>query len=199
MTIKFSQLPLQATIDGTYVVPVVGPGPTSYKTTVDNIGAYLLAGNAATATKLATARTINGVSFDGTANISITASIPTSTSSVLGGVIVPVVGTSGLTNSSGTIGLATASTTQLGAVKIDGTTVTISGSGVISAAPLQATMVHAFAFDANKNLIYTKTTGQAFNYTTDGQNSSYVMVDIGTDVYNYSLDASGNLIATFSS
>jgi hypothetical protein len=199
MTIKFSQLPLQANVTGTYIVPVVGPGPTSYRTTLDNIGAYLLTGNAATATKLATARTINGVAFDGSANISITASVSAATTSAIGGVIIPVVGTSGITNSNGTIGLATATTSQLGGVKVDGTTVTINGSGVISAAPLQSTAIHAFAFDANKNLIYTTTTGQAFNYTTDGQNSSYVMVDIGTDVYSYSLDASGNLIATFSS
>ena len=59
--------------------------------------------------------------------------LPAATSSALGGVIIPAVGTSGITNSSGTIGLATASTTQLGAVKVDGSTVTINGSGVISA------------------------------------------------------------------
>jgi hypothetical protein len=82
---------------------------------------------------------------------------------------------------------------------VDGTTVTINGSGVISATPPQATAVHAFAFDVNNNLIYTTTTGQAFNYTTDGQNSPYSMVDIGTDIYNYSIDANGNLLATFSS
>jgi hypothetical protein len=199
MTIKFSQLPLQANVTGTYIVPVVGPGPTSYRTTLADIGTYLLAGNAASATKLATPRAINGVNFDGTANITITAAVSAATSSAIGGVIIPVVGTSGITNTTGTIGLATASTTQLGGVKVDGTTVTINGSGVISAAPLQSTAVHAFALDGNNNLIYTTTTGQAFNYTTDGQNSAYVMVDIGTDVYSYSLDASGNLIATFSS
>jgi hypothetical protein len=168
MSIKFSQLPLQATVTGTYIVPVVGPGPTSYRTTLADISTYILTGNAATATKLATARNINGVAFDGTADITLTATIPT------------------------------ASTTVLGAVKVDGTTVTIS-SGVISATPPQSTAVHAFAFDANNNLIYTRTTGQAFNYTTDGQNSTYSMVDIGTDIYNYSIDASGNLLATFSS
>ena len=55
------------------------------------------------------------------------------TTLALGGVIIPAVGTSGITNTSGTIGIATATTTQLGAVKVDGTTITIS-SGVISAA-----------------------------------------------------------------
>ena len=89
--------------------------------------------------------------------------LPTATTTVKGGVIIPAVGTSGITNSSGTIGLATASptqlggvkvpavansglsmtngevrlqtagTAQLGGVKVDGVTITINGSGVISA------------------------------------------------------------------
>lgn len=62
-----------------------------------------------------------------------TYTLPAATTSTLGGVIIPAVGTSGITNSTGTIGLATASTTQLGAVKVDGSTITINGSGVISA------------------------------------------------------------------
>ena len=60
--------------------------------------------------------------------------LPAATSSVLGGVRVPVVGTSGLTNTLGTIGLATASTTQLGGVIVDGSSITIN-SGTISATP----------------------------------------------------------------
>jgi plastocyanin len=55
------------------------------------------------------------------------------TTLALGGVIIPAVGTSGITNTSGTIGIATASTSQKGAVIVDGTTITIT-SGVISAA-----------------------------------------------------------------
>ena len=58
--------------------------------------------------------------------------LPAATTSTLGGVIVPAVGTSGFTNTSGSIGLATASATQLGGVKVDGTSITIN-SGVISA------------------------------------------------------------------
>lgn len=57
--------------------------------------------------------------------------LPAATTAALGGVIIPAVGTSGITNTSGTIGLATASTTQLGAVKVDGSTISISG-GIIS-------------------------------------------------------------------
>ena len=58
--------------------------------------------------------------------------MPTASTTVLGGVIIPTVATSGINNTSGSISLATASTTQLGAVKVDGTTITIT-SGVISA------------------------------------------------------------------
>jgi len=89
MPIKISQLPALTVIDGTVVLPVIDNSgtPISKKATVSTLATYILSGNAATATKLATARTINGVSFDGTANISITAALPTATTSVKGGVI----------------------------------------------------------------------------------------------------------------
>ena len=57
--------------------------------------------------------------------------LPAATTTTLGSVIIPTVATSGINNTSGTIGLATASTTQLGAVKVDGSTIQIT-SGVIS-------------------------------------------------------------------
>jgi hypothetical protein len=60
--------------------------------------------------------------------------LPATTTTTLGGVVVPAVATSGIINSSGTIGLAVATTTQLGGVKVDGTSITIS-SGVVSATP----------------------------------------------------------------
>lgn len=44
-----------------------------------------LSGNASSATKLATARTINGVSFDGSANITITAAANGGTSAACSG------------------------------------------------------------------------------------------------------------------
>lgn len=47
-----------------------------------------IAGNAATATRLATARTINGTSFDGTANITVTASAGTLTGTVLNSAVI---------------------------------------------------------------------------------------------------------------
>jgi hypothetical protein len=81
MPIKISQLTELTVIDGTVVVPVVdnsGPTPVSKKSTIANVSAHILSGNAATATKLATARNINGIAFDGTADITITTSIDTS-------------------------------------------------------------------------------------------------------------------------
>jgi hypothetical protein len=57
--------------------------------------------------------------------------LPNASSSVLGGVVVPLVATSGINSANGTITLATASTTQLGGVKIDGTTISKNASGQI--------------------------------------------------------------------
>ena len=93
---------------------------------------------------LATASTtqLGGVKVDGT-SITINGSgvisgsnqyvLPAATTTVLGGVIIPATANSGLTNTSGTIRLATATTNQLGGCKVDGVTITINGSGVISA------------------------------------------------------------------
>ena len=139
MSIKISQLPLETTLSGVTILPIVDPaGPTSYQTTLANVSTYV-------------------------------------------NTVLPV-----------------ATTSALGIVKVDGTTITVSG-GVISATPPQSTVVHAFAFDSSNNLIYTQTTGQSFNYTSDGVNSPYAMVDVGTNIYSYLLDSNGNLIATFSS
>jgi hypothetical protein len=57
--------------------------------------------------------------------------LPAANTTTLGGVIIPAVATSGITNTSGTIGLAIATATQLGGVRIDNTTIGIS-AGIIS-------------------------------------------------------------------
>jgi hypothetical protein len=85
-------------------------------------------GNADTATKLATARTINGVAFDGTANITITAVADASTLS--GNTIASNVLNSSLT-SVGTLGnLTVANLSTLNNVIINGN-VTINGYATI--------------------------------------------------------------------
>ena len=82
---------------------------------------------AGTGITLSTTPGTNTLTIIGTSSYTLGAA----TTSALGGVIIPAVGTSGITNTSGTIGLATATATQLGGVKIDGTTIGIS-SGIIS-------------------------------------------------------------------
>ena len=61
-----------------------------------------------------------------------TYTLPFASNTQLGGVVIPNQITSGITNSNGFIGLATASDTQIGGVKIDGLTIQ-SSNGVISA------------------------------------------------------------------
>lgn len=197
MPIKISQLTQLGTVDGTVVVPVVDLGgvtPISKKSSVADISAFILQGNAATATKLATARTINGVDFDGTANIEITTALATASDTVKGGVIIPLVGTSGITNSSGTIGLAIATNSQIGGVKI-GAGINVSVDGTLTGATRK---FHGFSVDTNSNLIYSTTEDTTINLQDSTGADIYEDVDIGTNEYAYSLDADGNLIVTYS-
>jgi hypothetical protein len=227
MPIKISQLTELTVIDGTVVVPVVdnsGPTPVSKKSTIANVSAHILSGNAATATKLATARNINGVAFDGTADINITTSVPDASDTIKGLVLIPVVGTSGITNSSGTIGLAVASSTQKGAVIIPdvSTSGITNSSGTIGLAVATSSQLggvkvgaginiavdgtlsgptrkfHGFGVDDNSNLIYYTTQDTTINLQDQYGADIYEDVDIGTNEYSYSLDADGNLIVTYS-
>jgi hypothetical protein len=158
------------------------------------VSAHILSGNAATATKLATARNINGVAFDGTADITITTSVPDASNTVKGLVLIPVVGTSGITNSSGTIGLAVATSSQLGGVKA-GAGVNIAVDGTLTGPTRK---FHGFGVDANSNLIYYTTEDTTINLQDSTGADIYEDVDIGTNEYSYSLDADGNLIVTYS-
>jgi hypothetical protein len=91
MPIKISELPPLTVIDGTVTIPVVdnsGDTPVSKRSLISAVSSHILAGNAATTTKLQTARNINGVAFDGTADITITTVVAPATTSIIGGVIV---------------------------------------------------------------------------------------------------------------
>ena len=137
---KFTDLPVASSVTGAGIIPVVinvGGTLTSEQATLSTLQTYILTGNAATATKLSPGAAINGVTFDGSAPITINPTAATSTT--LGGVIVPATATSGISNSSGTISLASASSTQLGAVKIDNNTITLNGSSQIQYLLPQAT------------------------------------------------------------
>ena len=121
---------------------------------------------------LATATTtqLGGVKVDGTSitinNGVISGSnqyvLPAATTSALGGVIVPATASSGLTNTSGTIRLATATTNQLGGVKVDGVTITINGSGVI-AANITGAIVFQGGWSAATNTPTLNNTSSAYN------------------------------------
>jgi hypothetical protein len=139
---KFTDLSVASSVTGAGIIPVVinlSGTLTSQQATLSTLQTYILTGNAATATKLATGAAINGVTFDGSAPITINPTAATSTT--LGGVIVPATATSGISNSSGTISLASASSTQLGAVKIDNSTITLNGSSQIQYLLPQATNI----------------------------------------------------------
>lgn len=73
MAIKFSELIPLSVVDGTIIVPVVDVTgtPTSKKSTVSDLKTFILQGNADTATKFAAPVNINGVAFDGSANIEV--------------------------------------------------------------------------------------------------------------------------------
>jgi hypothetical protein len=199
MPIKISQLPALTVIDGTVVLPVIDVSgtPISKKATASTLATYILAGNAATATKLATARTINGVSFDGTANISITAALPTATTSVKGGVIAG----SGINVAvDGTISVATigVATTSVAGTVIVGSGINVAVDGTISTVPAPAKLFHGFSIDANSNLIYSTTSDSSISLQNQYGADIYEDTDIGTADYAYSMDANGNLIVTYS-
>jgi len=196
---KITDLTSASVVDGTVILPIIKNETgtlTSEQTTLAIIKNFILAGNAATSTKFATPVTINGVSFDGSASITVTVPLSAANTTTLGGVIIPAVGTSAIVNNSGTISVATSTATQLGAVIVPTTSgIKVDGTGNIS----ENIVVHAFSFDANYNLIYSKITDTNITMTTDGVNSSYVTYDVGNSQYAYSLDSNGNLIATYSS
>jgi hypothetical protein len=138
MAIKFSQLPSTSVLADANLFPLVANVAstlTSQQATLAVLKNYVLAGTAATATKLVTARSINGVAFDGTSDINISVSINN--------------------------------------------------------------LVHAFSVDTNGDLLYYQITDTNVNLQNGNNADLYATVDVGTDRYTYSVNASGNLIATF--
>ena len=95
----------------------------------------LTAGSSTATLTLAAGTGISLTTNTGTGTLTINGTssytLPATTTTTLGGVIIPAVATSGITNTSGTIGLATASPTQIGGVRVDNTTIGIS-TGIIS-------------------------------------------------------------------
>jgi hypothetical protein len=110
--------------------------PSAIYSTIAVTGQTSLTAGSSTATlTLAAGTGISLTTNTGTGTLTITGTssytLPATTTTTLGGVIIPAVATSGITNTSGTIGLATASSTQIGGVRVDNTTIGIS-TGIIS-------------------------------------------------------------------
>jgi hypothetical protein len=199
MSIKISQLPSTGVLADANVFPLVanvGGTLTSEQATLAVLKNYVLSGNATTATKLVTSRNINGVAFDGTQDITITVPLSPATVSTIGGV---KIGSGIAVDINGVISVTStpvASSSTSGSVIVPATGgMKVDGSGNISG----NIIVHAFGFDGNYNLIYSKIDDTNITMTTDGVNSNYVTYDVGDSQYAYSIDANGNLIATFSS
>lgn len=132
----------------TEAVSIASTGVATFSQTISGS----INGNASTATKVNNALTAgtgitfsSGSTYDGSAAITINAtaySLPAATTTTLGGVIIPVVATSAIINTSGTIRVATASATQLGAIKI-GAGLQIDGNGVVTTSGIQASVRQA--------------------------------------------------------
>lgn len=119
----------------TLTTPLLGTPTSGTLTNCDGTAAALTAGKA---TVLATARTINGTSFDGSANITITAAAGTLTGTTLNSTVV------------------TSSLTALGTITTGvwtGTTIAIANGGTgVTSVTISPTASAWAGWDANKNL-----------------------------------------------
>ena len=193
MPIKVSQLTELTVIDGTVVVPVIDNGaitPISKKATILNVADFILQGNAATATKLVTARNINGIAFDGSADITVTVPLTAATTSTIGGVIV---GSGINVEADGTISvdiIPVATTSVAGTVIVgNGLQVVVDGTVSTTTTPT----FHGFVVNANGDLEYTRMTSGDLEVADGDATEQYVMWEIGTSDYNWKITADGLL------
>ena len=136
-----------------------------------------LSGNSATATALATARTIGGVSFDGTANINL-----------------PGVNTSGNQDTSGNSATATALETarNIGGVSFDGTAninlpgvntsgdQDTSGNAATATALATARTINGTSFDGSANITVTAAAGTLTGNTLNSGVTASSLTSVGT-------------------
>ena len=223
MPIKVSQLTELTVIDGTVVVPVIDNGaitPISKKATISNVADFILQGNAATATKLETSRNINGIAFDGSADITVTVPLTAATTSTIGGVII---GSGINVEVDGTISvdIIPVATTSIAGTVIVGSGISVEVDGTISVdiIPVATTTVagtvivgnglqvevdgtvsttttpafHGFVVNANGDLEYTRMTSGDLEVADGNATDQYVMWEIGTSDYSWQINADGIL------
>ena len=125
-----------------------------------------ISGNAATATALQTARTINGVSFDGTANITVTAAAGTLTGTTLASNVV----SSSLT-SVGTLTNLTVTNTIVGSV---------NGNAATATALQTARTINGVSFDGTANITVTAAAGTLTGSTLASGVTASSLTSVGT-------------------
>jgi hypothetical protein len=161
---------------GTITAALSGNATTSSSTT----------GNAATATALQTARTIGGVSFNGTANINL-----------------PGVNTAGNQNTSGNAATATALATGRTISltgDVTGTSGSFDGTGNVSIAATIATNSVALGTDTTGNYVATgATSGNGISGSVSSEGGTFTVTSNATNANTGSTivfrDASGNFSA----
>ena len=130
-------------------------------------------GNASTATALATARTINGVSFDGTANITVTAAAGTLTGSTLA---------SGVTASSltsvGTLANLTVTNPITGSVT--GSSGSTTGNAATATALQTARTINGTSFNGTADITVTAAAGTLTGSTLASGVTASSLTSVGT-------------------
>ena len=151
-------------------------------------------GNAATATKLATARNINGVAFDGSANVTVTADAGTLNGTILNSTI-----TGSSLTSVGTLAGLTVTAPIVGSVT--GSSGSTNGNAATATKLATARNINGVAFDGSANVTVTTDagtlTGTILNPTITGSSLTSVGILTGATVNGKVIV--GSLSATTSS
>ena len=130
-------------------------------------------GNAGTATALQTARTINGVSFDGTANITVTSAAGTLTGTTLNATVV----NSSLT-SVGTLLNLTVTNPIVGS--ITGSSASTSGNAATATALQTARTINGVSFDGTTNITVPAAAGTLTGTTLNATVVGSSLTSVGT-------------------
>lgn len=162
-----------------------------------------LSGNASTATKLATARAINGVNFDGSADITISAAISNAVTFNNGGTGgasgSAFDGTSALTVSYNTVGAP--STTGTGAsgswgISVTGSSASCTGNAATATALQTARTINGVSFDGSANITLTANTPNTVTFNNGGAGAASGSTFNGGSPITVSYNTIGALGAT---